>query len=427
MIEIHTFLSYFNRVMPSKIIYLDGHSTTALDPVVFEAMKPYFMERFGNASHGIHRYNWEAEAAVEKARFQIAQFIGAHERELIFTSGATESNHLAILGLAPALLEAKRTKILSIEIEHASLLGPLEQLKERGFEIEWVKITADGRVDLADLKSKLDEKVGLVSIAFANHEIGTIQPIREISQLVHSVGAILHTDAVQAFGKIRFDVNHEGIDLMTLSAHKIYGPKGTGALYVRRKNPHVELEPLFWGGSQERGLRAGTPNTPGIVGFGEAAVLANSLLETETARFAELRDLLWNEFQTRVPCLVRNGSTVHALPNNLNISLVGIDGAALFGRLKQVAVSNASACLNGTQDYSQVLTVLGVEKNLARASIRFGIGRWNTREDILAAVEEITEVALDLRQMEKEFAIQTGVEIKDECKNGDRKYDHTDR
>ena len=391
------------------MIYLDGHSTTPLDPSVFEAMKPYFMEKFGNASRGIHRFNWEAEAGVENARHQVAKVIGAHEKEIIFTSGATESNHFALLGLAPHLKKEKRTKVLSIQIEHASLLGALEQLSGQGFTVEWVKLEKDGRVDLLDLANKLSPEVGLVSIAFANHEIGTIQDMKTISKLSHEAGALLHTDAVQAFGKIRFDVNEFGIDLLTMSAHKIHGPKGIGALYVRRKNPRVELEPFFWGGNQERGMRAGTPNSPGIVGFGKAAEIANLSLESETSRLAELRDLLWSELRGHLPCLIRNGSLDFALPHNLNVSVVGVDGSGLFGSFKNIAVSNASACLSGPQDYSQVLTILGVEKERARATLRFGLGRYNTREEILAAAQEVADVVKDLRKKEKEFAAQAGI------------------
>ncbi len=390
---------------------MDAHSTTQLDPSVFEAMKPYFIERYGNASHGVHRLNWEAEAAVEKARLQLAQLVGATEKEIIFTSGATESNHLALLGIANHLKSIGRTKILSIEIEHASLLGPLELLAERGFQVEWIKTGIDGVIDLEDLKSKLSAEVGLVSVAYANHEIGTVQSIRAISKLVHDAGALFHTDAVQALGKIRIDVNADGIDLMTFSAHKIYGPKGIGALFIRRKNPRVALEAIFFGGNQERGLRPGTPNTPAIVGFGEAASLANQRLDVETPKIRELRDLFWETLKQKLPCLIRNGPVTHNLPNNLNVSVVGVDGAALFGRLKNVAVSNASACLTGHQDYSQVLTVLGVQKALAKATMRFGLTRTNTREELLAAVDEIVSVVMELRRLEKEFAAQTGEEL----------------
>ena len=392
------------------MIYLDGHSTTPMDPSVFEAMKPYFMERFGNASHGVHRFSWEAEAAVEAARVEVAKLLGAHEKEIIFTSGATESNHLALLGVAPLLKKQKRTKILSIPIEHASLLGALEQMQNQGFTVEWVKLEKDGKVDLLDFAQKLSPEVGLVSIALANHEIGTIQDIRTLSKMTHDAGAFFHSDAVQAVGKVRFDVNSFGIDLLTLSGHKIHGPKGIGALYVRRKNPRVEIEPLFWGGNQERGLRSGTPNSPGIVGLGKAASLAKALFDTEIPRLAELRNLLWSELKGHLPCLIRNGSLEDALPHNLNVSVVGVDGAALFGRLKNVAVSNASACLTGPQDYSQVLTVLGVDKDLARATLRFGLGRMNTREEIITAAEEVANVVNELRKMEKEFADQAGLE-----------------
>jgi len=390
------------------MIYLDNHSTTALDPIVFETMRPYFMEKYGNASHGIHRFNWEAEAAVENARSQIAALIGAHEKEIIFTSGATESNHFAILGLAPHLNSTHRKKILSLEIEHSSIVGALEQMQKRGFTVEWVKTHSDGRVDLDDLKAKLSADVGLVSVAFANHEIGTIQDIRKIAEMSHEAGALFHSDAVQVLGKIRFDVLSSGIDLLTMSAHKIHGPKGIGALYVRRKNPHVELEALFWGGSQERGMRSGTPNTPGIVGFGKAAELAGQSLEKEAVHIAEMRNFLWNELQASLSGLVRNGSVEHALPNNLNVSVSGVDGAAMFGRFKNIAVSNASACVSGIQDYSQVLTVLGVEHELARSTLRFGLSRLNTMDEMKSAVSEVVSVVKLLREMEREFAAQTG-------------------
>ncbi len=394
------------------MIYLDGHSTTPLDPKAFEAMKPYFMERFGNASRGIHRYNWEAEAGVEHARKQVAQLIGAHEKEIIFTSGATESNHLAILGLAPDLLKKKKRKVLSIGIEHSSLLGALELLSKQDFEIIWVKTTPCGRVDYDDYVARLTPDVGLVSIALANHEIGTIQDIATLSKLAHEVGAYFHTDAVQALGKVPFSVDTIGVDLVTMSAHKVHGPKGAGALYVRRKNPRVELEALFWGGSQERGLRPGTPDTPAIVGFGAAAEILTHTADEENARIRKLRDLLWTKLLEGLPCLIRNGSYEHALPNNLNVSVVGVDGAAMFGRFKKVAVSNASACLNGSQDYSQVLTLLGVERDIARSTLRFGLGRFTTENEILEAASEVIQVVNELRLMEKEFAEQSGLTYK---------------
>jgi cysteine desulfurase len=390
------------------MIYLDGHSTTPLDPQVFEAMKPYFLERFGNASKGIHRFNWEAEAGVEHARKQVAKLIGASEREIIFTSGATESNHLAILGLEGELRSRNRTKILSIEIEHASLLGPLEILSSRGFQIEWVKTDSTGRVDLVDFETKLTDQVGLVSIAIANHEIGTIQDIAALSKLSHAKGAIFHSDGVQGLGKIILNMDTLGIDLFTMSGHKIHGPKGIGALYVRRKNPRVELEAIFWGGGQERGLRAGTPNTPGIVGLGEAAEILSKNQLAEIIRLRGLRDQLWARLKKGLPCLIRNGNTEHALPNNLNISVMGVDGAGMFNHFKNVAVSNASACLTGHQDYSQVLTVLGVKKDLARSTVRFGISRFNTESEVLSAADEIIQVVLQQREMEKEFAEQSG-------------------
>lgn len=391
------------------MVYLDGHSTTALDPRVFEVMKPYFMERYGNASQGLHRMNWEAQAGVERAREQIAALLGCHEKEIIFTSGATEANHLAILGLKSYLKSHNRSHILSIEIEHASILGPLEHMEKEGFSVEWVSVKNDGRVDLDDFRKKLTSQVGLVTIALANHEIGTIQEIGMLSKLARDAGALVHTDAVQAIGNVPFTVDSIGVDLLTLSAHKIHGPKGIGALYVRRKNPRVELSPLFWGGGQERGLRPGTPNTPGIVGMGEAARILKAEMGSEIRRVRALRDELWNGLKEQIPDLIRNGNEEHSLPQNLNVSVLGVDGAALFGRMSKIAVSNASACLNGNQDYSQVLTVLGVERELARASLRFGLGRFNTKEDIQVAIEEIKNLVQALRRMEEEFLEQTGV------------------
>jgi len=390
------------------MIYLDGHSTTPLDPRVFEVMKPYFLERFGNASRGVHRLNWEAEAGVEHARAELAEALKVHPKEIIFTSGATESNHLALLGIASHLENIERKKILSIEIEHASLLGPLELLKQRGFKIEWVKIHSNGQVDLEDYRSKLFEDVGLVSIAAANHEIGTIQNLKSLVELAHKNKTLFHTDAVQALGKIPFSIPDLGVDLATFSAHKVYGPKGVGALYVKRKNPRVELEALFWGGGQERGMRPGTPNTPGIVGFGEAVKFALLELESEQKDARELRDLLWTLLDQGIADLVRNSAVEHSLPHNLNISIPGIDGPALFGRLKNVAVSNASACLSGTQDYSQVLTVIGVPKELAKASLRFGVGRFNTETEIREAAAEIITIVKELRAMESQFELQSG-------------------
>jgi cysteine desulfurase len=383
------------------MIYLDNHSTTRLDPVVFETMKPYFMEKYGNASHGIHRFNWEAESAVENARAQVAELIGAHEKEIIFTSGATESNHFAIFGLIPFLQTSGRKKILSIEIEHSSVVGALEQMVNRGFNVEWVSTHSDGRVDLSDLKKKLSPEVGLVSIAMANHEIGTIQDVKIISQLVHEVGALFHSDAVQAIGKIPVNVIQDGIDLLTMSAHKIHGPKGIGALYIRRKNPRVELMPLFFGGSQERKMRSGTPNTPAIVGFGAASAIALNSLEEHSKQLKEMRDQLWSELQVQVEGLVRNGSIEHALPHNLNVSVSGVDGSAMLSRFKNIAVSNASACVSGVQDYSQVLTVLGVSHAMAKATLRFGLSKFNTLDEIKIATKEVATVVKSLREMEQ--------------------------
>jgi cysteine desulfurase len=390
------------------MIYLDGHSTTPLLPEVFEAMKPYFLDCFGNASQGLHRFNWEARAGVDRAREQLASALGVRDREIIFTSGATEANHLALLGAWPALQAAGKKRVLSIRIEHASVLGALELMQERGCRVEWIRTDASGRVDFDHLRVLLGEDVGLVSVALANHEIGTLQDLKRISDLARGYGAWVHTDAVQAFGKLGFTADSIGADLITLSAHKIRGPKGVGALYVRRKNPRIELEPLYLGGGQERGLRPGTPDTPAIVGFGSAVESAFRSFDRDVERVRTLRDRLWAHLSGAIEGWVRN-SPPDGLPNNLNLSIRGVDGAALFGRLKQVAVSNASACLNGIQDYSQVLTELGVERDLARATLRIGVGTWNTEAEIDLAAEEIVQVVRELRAMELRFAEQTGI------------------
>ena len=389
------------------MIYLDGHSTTPLAPEVFEAMKPYFLERFGNASQGLHRYNWEARAGVDQARERVANALGVRDREIVFTGSATEANHLALLGSVPALLAAGRKRVLSVRIEHASVLGALELMEERGCRVDWIRTDGAGRIDFDHLVALMNGEVGLVSVALANHEIGTLQDLKRISDLARSHGAWVHTDAVQAFGKIRFTADSIGADLITISAHKIRGPKGVGALYVRRKNPRIEIEPLFLGGGQERGLRPGTLDTPAIVGFGVASEQAALELDRNYESVRRLRDRLWNLLTGAIDGWVRN-SPPDGLPNNLNLSIEGVDGAALFGRLKQVAVSNASACLNGVQDYSQVLTELGVSRDLARATLRFGLGTWNTEAEIEAAAVEIVEIVRDLRTMERRFAEQTG-------------------
>jgi cysteine desulfurase len=344
---------------------------------------------------------------VDQAREQVAAALGAKEKEIIFTSGATEANHLALLGSLPALFESGKKRILSIRIEHASVLGALELLEERGCRVDWIRTDREGRVDFDHLHELMGDDVGMISLALANHEIGTIQDVKRVSDLARRQGCRLHTDAVQAFGKIHFTADSIGADLITISAHKVRGPKGVGALYVRRKNPRIDLEPLYLGGGQERRLRPGTPDTPAIVGFGVAAESALRTLDQDSKRLRGLRDRLWSLLTGALEGCVRN-SPADGLPNNLNLSIHGVDGSALFGRLKQVAVSNASACLNGIQDYSQVLTELGVGRELARATLRFGLGTWNTEAEIEAAAAEVVAVVRDLRTMERQFAEQTG-------------------
>lgn len=395
------------------MIYLDHHSTTPLDPAVFEEMKPYFLEKFGNASSSTHRFNWEAESAVSLARTRVAQLIGATDSEIVFTSGATESNHLAILGAAPELKRLNRTRVISSPIEHASVLGALELLQAQGFEIVWVRLDSQGRVDVDHFQTLCRDiqNLGLVSLSMANHEIGTIQPIAQLSQIAKAAGAWFHTDAVQAVGKMPLHVQAMGVDLLTLSSHKIHGPKGAGALYVRRRNPRVVLSPQMKGGQQERGLRPGTPNVPAIVGLGKAAQICFQTQSAEIERLRSLRDQLWNELSNQIPQLIRNGDPKQGLPNNLNVSVPGVDGSALFSRLKTVAVSNASACVSGHQDYSAVLTELGVSEALAKATLRFGVGRFNHSAEINEAAQEIAQVVRELRNLELEFSEQSDGEL----------------
>jgi cysteine desulfurase len=393
-------------------IYMDCHSTTPLDPRVWEAMTPVFLNHFGNPSQHLHQYSWEASALIEKAKRDLASCIGSDpeisDREIIFTSGATEANHLAILGLAPTLKSSGRIRILSLKIEHASVLGPLQMLSEQGFQIQWIPLLADGRINLTSLKLLIEDTslppVGLISVALANHEVGTIQDLTSIGNLYKKGDRIfLHTDAVQAIGRIPVDVKKMNIDLMTLSAHKAHGPKGIGAVYASRKNPRIELKPIQRGGTQEHHVRPGTPNVPLIVGMANAIQFATDEMDTHQPQVQFLRDRLWQGLQKNISGIIRNGSTTEALPNNLNVSIPGVDGTGLLGAIKNTAVSNASACLNGIQDYSQVLTELGVSKSLAKASIRFGLSRLNTIEEVNAVIEEVSSVVAQLRKLEQNF------------------------
>jgi cysteine desulfurase len=374
-------------------IYLDAHATTPVDPRVLEAMLPYFTEYFGNPASVTHQYGWEAAAGIKQARETIAAAIQATPEEIIFTSGATEANNLAIKGIA----EANYTKgkhIITMATEHNAVLDPCRYLAKLGFEITVLPVQEDGLLDLSLLEQTLRSDTILVSVMTANNEIGVLQPIAQIGQLCHDRGVLFHTDAAQAIGKIPLDIQH--IDLMSLTAHKVYGPKGIGALYVRRRNPRVNLAPQLHGGGHERGMRSGTLYPPQIVGFAQAIAIALAELPTESQRIQDLRDRLWQQI-SQIPGIRLNGHPTNRLPGNLNISVAGVDGQALLLGLRSVAaVSSGSACTSAKVEPSHVLRALGLSDELAYSSIRFGIGRFNTEVEINRVAQEFITVTSHL-------------------------------
>jgi cysteine desulfurase len=379
-------------------IYMDNHATTPMDPRVLEAMLPYFTEKFGNAASRNHSFGWEAESAVEAARKQVARLINAAPREIIFTSGATESDNLAIKGMAWKHRE-KGNHIVTLPTEHKAVLDALKHLAEEGFKITQVPVKPDGLVALEDLKRSLSEKTILVSVMAANNEVGVLQPIAEIGKLCHERGIFFHTDAAQAAGKIPLDVQAMNIDLMSISAHKIYGPKGVGALYVRHANPPVELMPLIDGGGHENGLRSGTLNVPGNVGLGKACEISMQEMNQEAARVAALRDRLKDGILGRLDGVYVNGSLQRRLPNNLNLSFANVEFELLLMGLKEVALSSSSACTSASPEPSYVLKALGVRDDLAQAAIRFGIGRFNTEEEVDYVAGRVVETVSRLREL----------------------------
>jgi len=378
-------------------IYLDNHATTPMDPRVFEAMKPYFIEKFGNAASRNHAFGWEAEEAVEKSRQQIASLIGATSKEIIFTSGATESNNLAIKGVAQMYAE-KGNHIITAATEHKAVLDTCKHLEKDGYRVTYLPVMGDGRIDMQMLAEAITDKTILVSIMYANNEIGVVQPIAEIGKLCKSKGILFHTDAVQAVGKIPVNVVADGIDLLSLSGHKIYGPKGVGALYVRRKNPRVQLTAQMDGGGHERGMRSGTLNVPGIAGLGEACAIAQAEMVSETARQLALRDRLQKKLQVLEESYI-NGSMEHRLPGNLNISFAYVEGESLLMGINDVAVSSGSACTSATLEPSYVLKALGLGDDMAHTSIRFGIGRFTTEEEIDYVADKMVKVVNHLREL----------------------------
>jgi cysteine desulfurase len=382
-------------------IYMDYHASTPVDPRALEAMLPYFSVHFGNAASRTHAFGWKADDAVEAARRQVAALIGATAKEICFTSGATESNNLAIKGVAHAL-RLKGNHIITVATEHKAVLDSCKHLAKDGFAITTLGVKRDGLIDLAALREAITERTILISIMAANNEIGVLQPVREIGLLARDRGVVFHCDAVQALGKVPFDVNEIAVDLVSMTAHKMYGPKGVGALYVRKHNRKLELEPLIDGGGHERGLRSGTLNVPGIVGFGRAAQIAKDDLANESSRLRELRDRLLHQLRSRVPDVHVNGSLEHRLPHNLNVSFPGVAGETLLVGIDDICVSAGSACSSGSEEPPYVLKALGLDPDLARASVRFGLGRYTTEEEVDYAAQKVSAVVLQLRQMAAE-------------------------
>jgi cysteine desulfurase len=377
---------------------MDYHATTPVDRRVLDAMVPYFTDDFGNAASRNHPFGWKAEEAGERARKQVADLIGANPKELIFTSGATESNNLAIKGVAEMYRE-KGNHVITCVTEHKAVIDTCKRLEKQGYRVTYLPVEKDGRIRLDDLRGAITDKTILITIMTANNEIGVIQPIEEIGAIAKERGIIFHTDAVQAVGKVPFDVNGMKADLVSLSAHKMYGPKGVGALYVRRRNPRVLLAEQISGGGHERGMRSGTLNVPGIVGLGKASQICKAELAQESERLRKLRDRLNDGLHKHLDEIYINGSMDHRLPHNLNISFAYVEGESLLMGINDVAVSSGSACTSASLEPSYVLKALGAGDDLAHSSIRFGLGRWTTEEEVDYVIDRLTNVVQRLREM----------------------------
>jgi len=392
-------------------IYLDYQATTPMDPRVLEAMMPYFTYKFGNAHSRSHSYGWEAEEGVEKARAQIAKLIGADEKEVIYTSGATESNNLAIKGVAD-FYKDRRNHIVTTVTEHKCVLDTCRHLEQEGFTVTYLPVQQNGLIDLDVLRAAVTDKTVVVSIMAVNNEIGVIQPLAEIGKICREKGAFFHTDAAQAAGKIPLDVEAMNIDLMSISGHKIYGPKGIGALYVRRK-PRVRLAAMIHGGGQERGFRSGTLPTPLCVGLGEAAELCMKEMDAEAERLTKLRDRMLKGLNAKLPEIYVNGDLEHRIPGNLNISFAHVEGESLMMGIKNLSVSSGSACTSASLEPSYVLRALGVEEEMAHTSLRIGLGRFTTEHEVDTAVEELVHHVTKLREMSPLWEMsQEGIDIK---------------
>jgi cysteine desulfurase len=390
---------------------MDYHATTPADPRVVEAMLPYFTQQFGNAASRNHSFGWEAEEAIETARKQVADLIGANPKEIIFTSGATESNNLAIKGVAEMYRE-KGNHVITCVTEHKAVIDTCKKLEKQGYRVTYLPVQKDGRIDLDDLRAAITDKTILITIMTANNEIGVLQPVAEIGAIAKEKGILFHTDAVQAVGKVPFSVNDAKVDLASLTAHKMYGPKGVGALYVRRRNPRVLLAEQINGGGHERGMRSGTLNVPGIVGLGKAAEICRLEMASEGERLRQMRDRLNEKLHAQLDELYINGSMAHRLPHNLNVSFAYVEGESLLMGINDVAVSSGSACTSASLEPSYVLKALGAGDDLAHSSIRFGLGRFTTDDEIDYVVDKLTTVVRRLREMSPLYEmVKEGVDL----------------
>lgn len=394
-------------------VYLDNNATTPVDPQVLEAMLPYFSEKFGNAASRSHAFGHEAEAAVEQARRQVADVVGAEAQDIVFTSGATESNNIAIKGVAE--MYAERGKhIITQATEHKAVVDPCRHLQDKhGFRVTFLPVDRYGRIDVQQLVEAIRDDTILVSIMHGNNEIGTLQPIAEIGGLCKERGVLFHTDCCQTFGKLPIDVEEMGIDLLSCSAHKIYGPKGVGALYVRRKRPRVRCAPVLHGGGHERGVRSGTLDVPGIVGLGKAAEISRENMESEGARLLSLRDRLHGGIMTQLDQVTLNGHPTERTPNCLNLSFAYVEGESLMMGMDDIAVSSGSACTSASLEPSYVLKALGVGNELSHSSIRFSLGRFNTEQEIDYTIERVVAAVRRLRELSPLYEmVQEGIDLK---------------
>jgi cysteine desulfurase len=392
-------------------IYMDNHATTQMDPRVFEVMKRYFLDIYGNAASRNHSFGWEAEEAVEKSRKQVADLIGATAKEIVFTSGATESNNLAIKGVAEMYAE-KGNHIITQVTEHKAVLDTCKRLEKDGVRVTYLPVKKDGLIDLDQLRNAITDKTILISIMYANNEIGVVQPIAEIGKIAKEKGVLFHTDAVQATGKIPVNVIAENIDLLSLSGHKFYGPKGVGALYVRRRSPRVQITAQMDGGGHERGMRSGTLNVPGIAGLGAAAEIARREMAEESKRLRYLRDKLKDRIMNELDEVYINGTMEHHLPHSLNLSFAYVEGESLLMGINDIAVSSGSACTSATLEPSYVLKALGAGDDIAHSSIRFGLGRFNTEEEVEYVGDKVVDVVKKLRELSPLYELaKEGVDL----------------